>query len=91
MSADLQAEYQQYLDRFQTSFGNVEVGGFAKHKGQLIQKLSPEEFGSKRSEFLELYATYESALKRGDTINDMVVRMLRQAAARLLQDDPVLL
>jgi hypothetical protein len=80
--------YEQYLQRFDEALGPVAVGGFAKHNGQLVQKLSPEQFEEQRAEFQQLYATYQRAMMRGDTINDMVVRMLRESAAKLMQKAP---
>ena len=86
---DPEVEYQAYLKRFQERVGDVEIGGFAKHNGQLIQKLSEAEFVEKYTEFHQLYQTYSNALERGDTINDMVVRLIREHAAKLMEEDPV--
>ena len=77
------------LERFDDALGPVAVGGFAKHNGQLVQKLSAEEFEEQQREFANLYATYQRAMMRGDTINDMVMRMLRESAAKLMQKAPV--
>ena len=85
----LSVAYEEYLQRFFDALGPVAVGGFAKHNGQLIQKMTLDEFEVQRLEYEHVYATYELAMQRGDTINDMVVRMLREYAARLMQDTPV--
>jgi hypothetical protein len=85
---DALGAYEAYLQRFGDALGEVAVGGFAKHNGQLVQKMSPGEFEAQRLEYEHLYATYERAMIRGDTINDMVMRMLRENAAKLLQEAP---
>lgn len=81
--------YEQYLARFTQAFGEVEVGAFVKHKGQLVPKLSFEEFLEEQRTFDELFETYSGVLERGDTINDMIVRLLRSHAAKLMRIDPV--
>ena len=81
--------YEQYLVRFAQAFGAVEVGAFVKHKGQLVPKLSLQEFLEEQRTFDALLETYSGALERGDTINDMVVRLLRTHAAKLMHIDPV--
>lgn len=85
----MEAEYQAYLERFHAVVGEVPVGGFAKFKGQLVQKLSFDEYRTQRREYGSLHKTYSDAMLRGDTINDMVVRLLREHAARLIEQDPV--
>lgn len=81
--------YEDYLRRFRDALGDVAVGGYAKHDGQLVQKMTAEEFEAERLQYEHLYATYEGAMLRGDTINDMVMRMLRECAAKLMQEAPV--
>jgi hypothetical protein len=83
------AEYEQYLARFAAAVGEVEVGAFAKHQGRLIRKLDLEQFGETWGEYHELASHYFGAVDRGDTINDMVVRLLREHAAALVLTSPV--
>ncbi len=82
------AAYEGYLRRFQELLGDAEIGAFVKHDGQLVQKLSEAEFDKQRASYEELLATYERAMIRGDTINEVVVRMLREGAAKLMQKAP---
>ena len=84
-----QEPYQQYLERFRTTLGVVEVGGFVKHEGQLVQKMTMEEFATQHREYQELNQLYLTAMERGDTINDMVVRLLREYAAKLIEKPPL--
>jgi hypothetical protein len=89
MAADLTAEYDAYLARFDAQLGEVEVGSFAKFRGRLIRKLGHEEFATKWGDYHELAGHYFQSVDRGDTINDMVVRLLRDHAATLVLTSPV--
>ena len=82
------AAYRDYLGRFREVLGEVAVGSFVKHNGQLIQKLSASEFEEQRKSYEALLQTYERAMVRGDTINEAVVRILREGAAKLMQKAP---
>ena len=84
----LGAAYEDYLRRFAETLGDYAVGAFVKHNGQLIQKLTAEEFDEQRLSYEQLLVTYEGAMLRGDTINEAVVRMLREGAAKLMQKAP---
>jgi hypothetical protein len=82
-------EYAEYLARFDKAAENqVAVGGFAKFKGRLIKKLSAEEFAEKNREYLELATHYFQSLDRGDTINDVIVKLVRERAAELVLTSP---
>lgn len=88
--ADLQSEYQQYLARFDAAIeGSVEVGAFAKYKGKLVKKMDLDEFTSVHEEYHSLAAHYFESLDRGDTINDVVVKTVRDNAAVLILTAPV--
>ncbi len=88
--ADDGAEYDDYIVRFDTAAGETTaVGGFAKYKGRLIKKLTADEFSDKNKEYLELAAHYFQSLDRGDTINDVVVKLVRERAAELVLTSPV--
>lgn len=86
---DLREEYVQYLERFTAQVGEVEVGSFAKYKGKLIQKMDFDEFRETHSEYHALAAHYLQSMDRGDTINDVIVRSIRDAAAKLVITAPV--
>ncbi len=88
MLEDLPARYHEYLDRFLTELGDVKVGAFAKWGGKLIKKLSFEEFTPAYLEYTELSEQYFASIERGDTINDVILRVLREKAATLVLDPP---
>ena len=89
MAAD---EYREYIERFDKAMEQgetVAVGAFAKFKGKLIKKLAPDEFATKNKEYMDLASHYFQALDRGDTINDVIVKMVRDRAAELVLTSPV--
>lgn len=88
MIDDLTERYREYLDRFMTEIGDVKAGAFAKFNGRLIKKLSFEEFTPKFLEYNELAERYLESLDRGDTINDVVLKVLRESAANLVLKPP---
>jgi hypothetical protein len=77
-------EYRQYLDRFETAIGVCEFGTYIKHKGRLIKKLSFDEFEEKWLELTEVARAYDAILAHGDTINDVLVKVLRERCDELL-------
>lgn len=85
---DLPARYHEYLERFTTEIGTQQVGEFAKWNGKLIKKLSFEEFTPVYLEYTEILQRYTESLERGDTINDVVLRLLRDRAANLVLKPP---
>jgi hypothetical protein len=85
---DLPDRYHQYLERFARELGEVAVGGFAKFGGRLIKKLSFEEFTPIYLEYTEMAGRYHESVERGDTINDVVLRLLRERAANLVLQPP---
>lgn len=85
----LRTEYHRYLERFASVHGDLEMGEFAKHEGQLIKKLTLDEFVVLFDEFTEMEKTYLASVRRGDTINDIVVKVLRQRSADLVLPVPV--
>ena len=89
MADDIAAEYREYLSRFDASLGEVEVGKFAKHKGRLIKKMAVDEFAAKYKEYHDLAKHYFESVDRGDTINDVVVKLVRDHAAELVLPSPV--
>lgn len=90
MSDDLAAEYARYLERFAAEIDPaVDVGGFGKYRGKLVAKLGPDEFARAYAEYHELAKHYFESLDRGDTINDVVVRTVRELAAKLVLTAPV--
>ena len=88
MLDDLPARYHEYLERFASKVGTHDVGAFAKFNSKLIKKLSFEEFTPAYLEYTDLSDKYYESLDRGDTINDVVLRVLRDKAATLILDAP---
>ena len=88
MIEDLPGRYHEYLERFQAQVGKHEVGAFAKFSGKLIKKLSFEEFTPAFLEYTELFDKYNESIERGDTINDVVLKVLREKAATLVLEPP---
>ena len=86
---DLVQEYKGYLDRFETEAGPVEFGSFAKHNGRLVKKMRFDEFEPVYKEYYDIAKTYIDSLDRGDTINDVVVKLLRERASELFLTSPV--
>jgi hypothetical protein len=85
---DLPARYHEYLERFTRELGDVKVGAFAKFSGRLIKKLSFEDFTPVFLEYSEMAEQYQESIDRGDTINDLVLKLLREQAANLLLKAP---
>lgn len=84
-----QDRYDEYLARWESDVGPAEVGAFAKFRGRLIKKLSAEEFGPLVREYDTLAQRYLESVERGDTVNDVLVRLVRERAAALLVVPPV--
>jgi hypothetical protein len=85
---DLPDRYHEYLARFANELGELPAGAFAKFGGRLIKKLTFEEFTPAYLEYTEMRAHYEESVERGDTINDIVLRILREKAANLVLAPP---
>ena len=88
MVEDLPTQYAEYLDRFEEKLGRVDIGQFAKFRGKLIKKLTLDEFTPLHVEYGEMIEQYKSSLENGDTVNDVVLHALREAAAGLILDPP---
>jgi hypothetical protein len=81
-------DFKDYLTRFEANTGPHEFGEFVKHRGRLVKKLTYDEFVTRFDEFARLKGAYEDTFQRGDTINDAMVRVLRERAAELMLDPP---
>lgn len=89
MGDDMARAYDAYLARFQTELGDSDFGVFVKHNGRLIQKLRFEEFQPMYDEYREMLDTYRECVNRGDTISDIIVRLMRDRASHLVLPSPV--
>lgn len=85
-ATDLVDEYRQYLERFEAIGPGVEFGGYAKRNGRLVKKLRYEEFEVKWKEHQKISKTYGQIIERGDTINDVIVKLLRERSDELVID-----
>ncbi len=90
MIDDLPARYAEYLERFTRELGDMKAGAFGKFKGKLIKKLSFEEFTPAYIEYTELLDRYQESVDRGDTINDLVLKLLREQSAMMVLEPPTL-
>lgn len=81
-------EYQAYLVRWEKDLGPSDAGTFAKFAGRLIKKMTEEEFLPVHQEYETLAKTFRDSVARGDTVNDVVVRLLRDRAATLVRTGP---
>ena len=81
-------EYGEYLARFDAEHSGTDFGAFVKHRGRLVKKLRYEEFAPMYREFQDVAKNYFDSLDRGDTINDVVVKVLRERAIELFVDPP---
>jgi hypothetical protein len=86
---DIGKEYRDYLARFESEYGDSDFGVFVKHRGRLVKKMRQDEFEPVYREFSDIAKSYFDSLDRGDTINDVVVKMLRERAIELLISSPV--
>jgi hypothetical protein len=85
---DFVKEFREYLERFEAEHGDTDFGAFVKHRGRLVKKLRYEEFEPMYREFHDMSKSYFESLDRGDTINDVVVKVLRQRAIELFVEPP---
>ncbi len=86
---DVAAAYQAYLARFERTLGECEIGSFAKHEGKLVKKLAAQQFAAVWDEYHHVTGAYFDSIKRGDTINDVLVKLIRDRAAQLVLPSPV--
>jgi hypothetical protein len=86
---DIVDEYRRYLERFETQVGTSDFGSYAKHNGRLIKKLTYDEFENRWNELAEVDKAYSEILANGDTINDVLVKVLRERCDELLLERKV--
>jgi hypothetical protein len=87
-AGDFVSEYREYLERFEATLGPGDFGQFFKYNGRLIKKLRYDEFEPKYSEWSQVAQAYQESLSRGDTINDIVVKILRERCDELVLAPP---
>ena len=85
---DLVGQYRAYLDRFEGLAGPGEFGSFVKFRGRLIKKMRYDEFEPKFIEWQDVAQAWADSINRGDTINDLVVKILKERCDELLLELP---
>jgi hypothetical protein len=88
MDDDRVDDFREYLRRFEALAGEHNFGDFVKVRGRLVKKLTYDEFVDRWDEYVKLKESYEATLQRGDTLNDAIVRVLRERAAEMILDPP---
>ena len=83
------SEYRTYLQRFDDKVGPCEFGAYVKFRGKLVKKLGYDEFEPKWKESCELDRIYAGIMERGDTINDVMTKMLRERCAEFLLEKEI--
>jgi len=81
--------YRDYLQRFDAAVGPADTGAYAKWKGHLIRKLGPDEFAARDAEYRALCESFESSVIDGKTLDNLLIRQLRERAAELVVPSPV--
>ncbi|HKA87585.1 MAG TPA: hypothetical protein VKE22_07960 [Haliangiales bacterium] len=87
--SDYVTEYSAYLARFDETLGPCEFGAYAKFQGRLVKKLRYEEFETRWRDYQHALHAYAGILERGDTINDAVVKLLRERSDEFLLERPI--
>lgn len=85
---DVVEAYRSYLQRFEDIAGSGDFGSFVKHNGRLIKKMRYEEFEPKYLEYRDVAQAYHDSIRRGDTINDLIVKILRERGTELILESP---
>jgi hypothetical protein len=85
---DLPGRYTEYLDRFTREVGDIKFGDFAQYAGRAIRMLSFEEFTETYTEYHELLTRYRDSLERGDTVDDLMLKLMREQSANLVLPTP---
>ena len=87
---DLVEHYRQYLERFDAIAGSpTDFGAFIKHNGRLVKKMRYDEFEPVYTEYHDITQAYFDSIERGDTINDITVKLIRDRATDLVRPSPV--
>jgi hypothetical protein len=82
-------DFRAYLARFEGAAGEKDFGDFVKFHGRLVKKLTYDEYCPRWEEFTKMKKLYDDTFARGDTINDAMVRVLKERAAELMLDPPI--
>ena len=77
--------YRHYLTKFESLFGTLDFGQAVQYRGQLIQKLSYNDFIEKWKEFKQLDDYLCEVMSKGATLNDDIYRNYLELSARVLE------
>ena len=83
------SDHDDYLRRLEAAVGPLAPGEFHKHQGHLIRRLEPDEYAAAYREYMGLASHYLAGVDRGDTVNDLTVKLIRDHAAQLVLPSPV--
>jgi hypothetical protein len=86
---ELVQEYREYLERFDAAAPGLDFGAFYKNRGRLVKKLRYDEFVGVYTEYSQIAKAYFDSMDRGDTINDVIVKIVRDKAIELLKTPPI--
>ena len=78
--------YRHYLTKFEKLFGELDFGEVGQHRGQLIQKLTYEEFVDKWKSFKQLDDYLCEVMSKGSTLNDDIYRNYLELSAHILEN-----
>jgi hypothetical protein len=87
---DVAEEYREYVARFEKLAGRANIGAPAKWRGRLVTKLNYPEFEARLIELRRFQRIYTESMERGDTVNDVVLKLLRDRSAELLIEGDIL-
>lgn len=77
--------YRRYLTKFEKLFGDLDFGEVGQHLGQLIKKLTYDEFIEKWEEYRQLDTYLCEVMSKGATLNDDIYRNYLELSAHVLE------
>tara|TARA_B100000674_G_scaffold36292_1_gene25389 strand:- start:37 stop:309 length:273 start_codon:yes stop_codon:yes gene_type:complete len=83
--------YDDYLTRFDTLVGSVQVGQIAEFKGKLVKKLNAENFGEITGRYEKLISRFEAMVANRQTIEEGVMMQIRMTETELLIEQSAIL
>ncbi|HEX2572293.1 MAG TPA: hypothetical protein VH877_22300 [Polyangia bacterium] len=81
--------YEEYLERYEHALGSRDVGQYTKWQGRLVKKLSLTEFTTRNDQYRALCDDLKQIILVGGTINDILVKQVRECAAELIVRSPI--
>lgn len=81
--------YEEYLERYEHALGARDVGQYTKWQGRLVKKLTLAEFTTRNDQYRALCDDLKQIILVGGTINDILVKQVRECAADLIVRSPI--